>query len=236
MSPVSSVASWFFSSLGWNVPMPMRSCSERIILRTPDIVHDARPIAGVAFHPLIEHLAAERAEVPFDRDLELVDGRGPLFKERRHLGSMLLRDQMERFLVHGAGGVELFAVGPFFFPAEAVEAPLLDARIALQPFFQQPRQRALGTADRPVQQQHAPLRPIAVGGAHQDVDEIHQGPFQAEDRVLAVVFRILEELVAERLFLVDHDLLGAVADDHVVDPLVGRPGDLGIVLDDIEIL
>ncbi len=27
MSPVSSVESWFFSSLGWNVPMPMRSFS-----------------------------------------------------------------------------------------------------------------------------------------------------------------------------------------------------------------
>jgi len=27
MSPVSSVESWFFSSLGWKVPMPMRSFS-----------------------------------------------------------------------------------------------------------------------------------------------------------------------------------------------------------------
>jgi hypothetical protein len=27
MSPVSSVESWFFSSFGWKVPMPMRSFS-----------------------------------------------------------------------------------------------------------------------------------------------------------------------------------------------------------------
>ncbi len=87
-----------------------------------------------------------------------------------------------------------------------------------------------------MQEQHSPLGSIAVGGALEDVDEIDQGPFQAEDGVLAVIFRILEELVAEHLLLVDHDLLGAVADDHVVDPLVGRPGDLGIALHDIEIL
>ena len=86
-----------------------------------------------------------------------------------------------------------------------------------------------------MQEQHAPLGSVAVGGTHQDVDQIHQGSFQAEDGVLAVIFRVLEELVAERLFFVDHDLFGAVADDHVVDPLVGRPGDLGIVLQDIEI-
>ena len=37
-----------------------------------DIFDDAAPIAPVSFHPLIEHLAAERAEVPFDRDLEVI--------------------------------------------------------------------------------------------------------------------------------------------------------------------
>ena len=47
---------------------------------------------------------------------------------------------------------------------------------------------------------------------------------------------ILEELVADQFFLVDHDLFGAVADDHVVDPLVGRASDLRLALDDVEIL
>jgi hypothetical protein len=53
---------------------------------------------------------------------------------------------------------------------------------------------------------------------------------------LAVVLRVLEELVADQLFLVDHDLVGSVAGDHVVDPLVGRPGDLGFVLQVVELL
>ena len=200
-----------------------------------DVLDDARPVAAVAFHPLVEHLAAERAEVAFDRDLEVV-GTAALVQERRHLGAMLLRDQVQRLLVHRAVGEDLLAVGAFLLPAEAVEASLVDARIALQPLLEQPRQRALGAADRPVQEQDAPLRSVAVGGALEDVDQVDQGPFQAEDGVLAVVFRVLEELVADQLLLVDHDLLGAVADDHVVDPLVGRAGHLGIALDDVEIL
>ena len=118
--------------------------------------------------------------------------------------------------------------GPGSAPAEAVEARLVVPRIPLQPLLQQPGQRALGAADRPVQQQDAPLRPVAVGGAHEDVDQVDQGPFQAEDGVLALVVRVLEELVADQLLLVDDDLLGPVARDHVVDPLVGRAGHLRI--------
>ena len=37
-----------------------------------DVVDDPRPVAAVALHPLVEHLAAERAEVPLDRDVEVV--------------------------------------------------------------------------------------------------------------------------------------------------------------------
>lgn len=92
----------------------------------PDIVHHARPIAGISFHPLIEHLATERAQVPFDRDLELVMTTAAV-QDRRHLGSMLLGDQMERFLMHGADGVDLFTIGPFFCPTEAIKAPLVNA-------------------------------------------------------------------------------------------------------------
>ena len=40
---------------------------------------------------------------------------------------MLLGDQVQRLLVHGADGVDLFAVGPFFRPAEGVEAALVGA-------------------------------------------------------------------------------------------------------------
>ena len=38
----------------------------------PDVVEDLRPVAAVALHPLVEHLAAERAEVPLDGDVEAV--------------------------------------------------------------------------------------------------------------------------------------------------------------------
>ena len=89
-------------------------------------------------------------------------GPRPAFKSAGHLGAMLLRDQVERFLVHRAGGVDLFTVGSFFVPAKAVKAPVLDARIAFQPLFQQPRQGALGAADRAVQEQHAPLGPVPL--------------------------------------------------------------------------
>jgi hypothetical protein len=46
---------------------------------------------------------------------------------------------------------------------------------------------------------------------------------------------VVEELVAECLFLVDHDLLGPMAEDHVVDPLIGGAGHLRVRADDIEI-
>ena len=51
---------------------------------------------------------------------------------------------------------------------------------------------------------------------------------EAEDGVLAAVSRVVEELVADDLLLVDDDLLGPVAEDHVVEPLVGGAGDLGV--------
>ena len=47
--------------------------------------------------------------------------------------------------------------------------------------------------------------------------------------------RVVEELVADELLLVDDDLLGPVAEDHVVDALVGGPGHLGVAADDVEI-
>ena len=42
-----------------------------------DVVDDAAPVAAVALHPLVEHLAAERAEVSFDRRPGGHRGRGP---------------------------------------------------------------------------------------------------------------------------------------------------------------
>jgi hypothetical protein len=67
MSPVSSVESWFFSSLGWKVPMPTRSFSERTGADA-DVLHDLRPVAGVAIHELAEDEAARRVELPSTTD------------------------------------------------------------------------------------------------------------------------------------------------------------------------
>ena len=92
---------------------------------------------------------------------------------------------MERLLVHRAVGEGLPAVEPLLAPAVGVEAPLVGPRVALQPLLEQPGDRALGAADRAVQQQDAALGPVAVGGALEDVDQVHQRPLEAEDRVLA---------------------------------------------------
>ncbi len=87
-----------------------------------------------------------------------------------------------------------------------------------------------------MQEQDTPFGSITIGGALENIDKGYQGPFQAEDRILAFVFRILEELVAGQLFLVDHDLFAAVAGDHIVEPLIGRSRDLGITLHGLEVL
>ena len=39
-----------------------------------DVLDDASPVAAVALHPLVEHLAAERAEVALDHDVEARQG------------------------------------------------------------------------------------------------------------------------------------------------------------------
>ncbi len=56
---------------------------------------------------------------------------------------------------------------------------------------------------------------------------------EAVDGVLAVVMGVVEELVADEVLV---DLVGAVRDDHVVDALVGGPGDLSVGADEVEIL
>ena len=76
----------------------------------------------------------------------------------------------------------------------------------------------------PCKQEHAPLGPVALRGALEDVDQAHQGPLEAEDGVLALEVEVLEELVADVLLLVDDDLFGAVAEDHVVEALIGASG------------
>ena len=72
MSPVSSVESWFFSSLGWNVPMPMRSCSRQHEALDADVRHHLLEVAAVVAHQLLEDEPARRVDVAVDLDLEVV--------------------------------------------------------------------------------------------------------------------------------------------------------------------
>jgi hypothetical protein len=87
-----------------------------------------------------------------------------------------------------------------------------------------------------VQQDDALLRAVALGRGLEHVDQPHERDVEPEDGVLAVVELVLEEVVADELLLGVGVLLGAVADDHVVATLVGVARDLGLVLDDGEVL
>ena len=57
-----------------------RADAQPVLLRKnqaadPNVLDDPRPVATVPFHPLIEHLAAERAEVALDRASRRSGGR-----------------------------------------------------------------------------------------------------------------------------------------------------------------
>ena len=122
---------------------------------------------------------------------------------------MLVRDQVERLLVHRAVGEGLVAVGPVLPPAEGVErARRRSASTRSSPFLSSRAIVLLELPTGPCRSRTRALGAVAVGGALEDVDEIHQRPLQPEDGVLAVVVGVLEELVADELLLVDDDLLG----------------------------
>src|SRR5205085_2530492 len=125
MSPVNSVESWFFSSLGWKVPMPMRSFS----------------------------------------------------------------DSSSRYTLTSLASI-------------CTQSPSY-------------------LASRAVQQQDAPLGAVALGRRLEGVDQLHQRPLQAVDRVAVLARVVGEEAVADDLVLVLVHLLGAVGQDHVVEALVG---------------
>ena len=54
-------------------------------------------------------------------------------------------------------------------------------RVLFQAALQQPGDGALGAADRAVQQQHAPLGAVALGGRLEGVHQLHQRPVEAVD-------------------------------------------------------
>ncbi len=100
MSPVSSVESWFFSSFGWKVPMPMRSFSERTTRRQRmwlAITFDSHPRNCVI--SVLQDEAAGGIEIPIDADLELSL---PSPSSRIALVTPVGRDESKRLLVHRA--------------------------------------------------------------------------------------------------------------------------------------
>ena len=100
MSPVSSVLSWFFSSLGWKVPMPRRSFSDRISRLTLHVLHHFLPVAAVILQQIAVDLAAEGADIAVQADLAAI---GQFFVDRvQHVLPRLARDQQQRLFVHRA--------------------------------------------------------------------------------------------------------------------------------------
>ena len=63
-----------------------------------------------------------------------------------------------------------------------------------------------------------------------------QRPVEAEHGVAAVVVGIVEEAVVDALLATVFGHVHAVRQDHVVEPLIGGPGDFRLLADDVEIL
>ena len=61
-----------------------------------------------------------------------------------------------------------------------------------------------------MQQKHAAFGAIAFGGRLEGVDQMHQRPIQAIDRVAMLGSEFREEFVAGEFFLIFKNVLGAV--------------------------
>jgi hypothetical protein len=86
-----------------------------------------------------------------------------------------------------------------------------------------------------VQQDDAFLGAVAHGGGFEHRHQAHQRDVEAEDRVFATVDFVVEEPVVDDLLLVVDVLLGAVRDEHVVEPLMRSACDSGVVPHQVEV-
>ncbi len=214
--------------------MPTRSLLGEDEAADLDIVEDPGPVSVVGLHAFVEHLAAVGAEVALDDDLEVVEV-DAVVEFGEEVGAELGGDESEGFLVHGAVDVGLGAVDLDFLPAEGVEGARVGAGVVLHALFEESGEGALGASDGSVEEEDATFGAVAVGGGLEDVDEAEEGFFEAEDGIVAVLDGVIEEVVAGDLFLVDDGFLGAEAEDHVVEALIGGAGDLGVGPDDVEV-
>ncbi len=88
----------------------------------------------------------------------------------------------------------------------------------------------------PCSKQHATLGAVTMRGALEDVDQVQERPVEAEDRILTAGVGIVEEFVTDALILINDNLFGAVAQDHVVNALVRGSRNLGVRLDDRQVI
>ena len=100
--------------------------------------------------------------------------------------------------------------------------PGVGAAVLFQAALQQPGDGGLRAADGAVQQDDAAFGAVAQGGRLEGVDQLHERPVEAVDGVAVPGGELGEELEAGDLLLVLVHVLGAVRQDHVVEPLVRR--------------
>ena len=118
MSPVSSVESWFFSSLGWNVPIPNPVLLGQHDTPYRDVFEHFPPVAVVLDQQILEGLAAEWIEIALDADLLVARQVGVDLLD--DVAARRLGDQLQRFLVHRAAVRFRLAVLRQQSPAKAV--------------------------------------------------------------------------------------------------------------------
>ena len=203
-----------------------------------DVLQGPGQVAVVLLHPLVEHLAAERAEVALDGDgVGIAVGVELGVQGVEELVAVLDRHQVKRLLVHRAVVMDRLAVVVgLLAPGEGEERAVVGLGVRLHALLQEPRDGALGTAHRSVEQEDSPFRPVPMRRALEDVDQAGERLLEAEDRVLAVVIGVIEELVASQSLLVDERVFRSIGEDHVVEPLIGRARDTGIVAHDLDVL
>ncbi len=216
--------------------------ADAILLRERHAPHadvlgdDLRPVALVFQHERLEDEAAGRIEIAVDAHLELVVRQTKLVDGLR---PPVRRDEPQRLLVHRARepvDVVVDAGLGQAHPFEREERAVRRARVLLRPLLEEARDGALRGAHRPVQEDDALLRAVSLGGGLEHVHQAHQRDVEAEDGVGAGVLLVLEEVVTDELLLVVDVLLGPVADDHVVKPLVRVARHLRLFANDSQVL
>ncbi len=198
------------------------------------VPHHLGPVAVIAPHEFVELESARRAQLALHRHPEGTVGQLFVYLPQ-NLFAQRIRDEVQRLLVHGAVDVALAFRG-LVAPPEGVQRALGRAGVVLDPLLEQAHHGALGAAHRPVQQQDALLRAVALRRRLEDVDHLHQRLLEPVDGVGALVLDIVEELVAQCLALVLGVLLHTVRHDHVVHALERRARDARATHDQLEIV